>query len=75
MVKGFRPLSGMRCLNRLKNEKEVMELLGLKFPSPLGDEVLKPPAKGSTNTTSRSSFRPLSGMRCLNLRKLGECDD
>ena len=38
----FRPLSGMRCLNRLKNEKEVMELLGLKFPSPLGDEVLKP---------------------------------
>ena len=38
------------------------------FPSPLGDEVLKPFAKfcPSLFDNNKISFRPLSGMRCLN---------
>ena len=39
------------------------------FPSPFGDEVLKPFAKfcPSLFDNNKISFRPLSGMRCLNL--------
>ena len=38
------------------------------FPSPLGDEVLKPSSGISQKgRTYGSGFRPLSGMRCLNL--------
>ena len=42
------------------------------FPSPFGDEVLKPFAKfcPSLFDNNKISFRPLSGMRCLNLEKL-----
>ena len=39
----------------------------VKFPSPLGDEVLKPQYLNRARQ-QLYSFRPLSGMRCLNLR-------
>ena len=38
----------------------------VKFPSPLGDEVLKPQYLNRARQ-QLYSFRPLSGMRCLNL--------
>ena len=37
----FRPLSGMRCLNR-EGVATLYKVTTKKFPSPLGDEVLKP---------------------------------
>ena len=37
----FRPLSGMRYLN-LKTQREREKRAAQMFPSPLGDEVLKP---------------------------------
>ena len=38
-----------------------------KFPSPLGDEVLKPLQRLHFVSILHIRFRPLSGMRCLNL--------
>ena len=43
-----------------------------KFPSPLGDEVLKPRVILIIYTSEMISFRPLSGMRCLNRGRLME---
>ena len=57
----------MRCLNHalLVSGQSASTF---KFPSPLGDEVLKPFAKfcPSLFDNNKISFRPLSGMRCLN---------
>ena len=65
-ITSFRPLSGMRCLNLLLSTL-ILILLRLQFPSPLGDEVLKPTVlRYRAAGYDSCSFRPLSGMRCLN---------
>ena len=43
------------------------------FPSPLGDEVLKPPQKDQWPWHPWERFRPLSGMRYLNHAILEWC--
>ena len=67
--KGFRPLSGMRYLNP-ESVQACGSVSRLSFPSPLGDEVLKPNGTPEQQEEQRKSFRPLSGMRYLNLGAL-----
>ena len=49
-----------------ENLKGITESELREFPSPLGDEVLKPQYLNRARQ-QLYSFRPLSGMRCLNL--------